>query len=103
MQLEYGRLGSVAAALARSAEQVRAEPRPPSGLGSASPRPDEAHELAAGHRTWALQSLSSLLAAQSLACAQLIAAFRLLDEQVSLAVERGAAPPSARHDAGGER
>lgn len=103
MQLEYGRLESVAAALARSAEQVRAEPRAPSELGSVSPRPDEAHELAAGHRTWALQSLSSLLAAQGLACAQLIAAFRLLDEQVGLAVERGAASPPARHDSGGKR
>lgn len=103
MQLEYGRLESVAATLARSAEQVRAEPRPPSGLGSGSPGPDEAHELAAGQRTWALQALSSLLAAQSLSCTQLVAAFRLLDAQVSGAIERGAAAQNATRGSGSGR
>lgn len=83
MKVDYDALSRAAACMASAASQVRSERSVPGGLGAGASRPDEAYADAVGGRGRLLHEFGELLHAQSGACDEVVALFRLLDAQIA--------------------
>ncbi len=89
MKVDYGTLETAAAALNTAASVVASESRVPTDLGSGAAGPDSAHSGGVTERGTTATAMRDLMVAQSKACTELIALFRLFDAQIASQIPKG--------------
>ncbi len=83
MKVDYGTLETAAAALNTAASVVSSESAVPAELGAGASGPDGGHTVAVTERGTTATAMRELMVAQSRACTELIALFRLFDAQIA--------------------
>lgn len=86
MRVDYGALERTAARISAAAAQLAVERALPSPLESGSGRVEGAYGETASDRRRTVAAMRESMEAQSRACGELVAAFRLLDAQIAASV-----------------